>query len=152
MSKMGNIHLQAQEDARDGIMDLRSYLDEYGEPDTVEALRQHNCFRHLNVSKWDFVKDNQHYSVEVSGSIIANDVGVLTRAALHGKGVVRLPCDLANPLIANGQLKRVLEGFVSPSSVLWAVYLSRSYQLPAVRQFIDFAAEAWSKDIRSNDV
>ncbi|MCG9694936.1 LysR family transcriptional regulator [Vibrio sp. Isolate22] len=129
-----------------------AYLDKHGEPETVEDLRQHNCFRHLNVSKWDFVKDNQHYSVEVSGSIIANDVGVLTRAALHGKGVVRLPCDLANPLIADGQLKRVLEGFVSPSSVLWAVYLSRSYQLPAVRQFIDFAAEAWSKDIRSNDV
>ena len=31
MSKMGNIHLQAQEDARDGIMDLKSYLDEYGD-------------------------------------------------------------------------------------------------------------------------
>jgi len=31
MSKMGNIHLQAQEDARDGTMDLKSYLDEYGD-------------------------------------------------------------------------------------------------------------------------
>jgi len=30
VSKMGNIHLQAQEDARDG-MDLKSYLDEYGD-------------------------------------------------------------------------------------------------------------------------
>ena len=30
MSKMGNIHLQAQEDARDG-MDLSRFLDEYGD-------------------------------------------------------------------------------------------------------------------------
>ncbi|MFA0071843.1 LysR family transcriptional regulator, partial [Vibrio breoganii] len=39
-----------------------------------------------------------------------------------------------------------------PSSALWAVYLSRSYQLPVVRQFIDFAAEVWSSDIKSGDV
>ena len=30
MSKMGNIHLQAQEDASDG-MDLSRFLDEYGD-------------------------------------------------------------------------------------------------------------------------
>ncbi len=65
------------------------------------------------------------------------------------KGMVRLPCDLANPLIADGKLKRVLDDFVSPSSVLWAVYLSRSYQLPIVRQFIDFAARSLNLAILS---
>jgi hypothetical protein len=30
MSKMGNLHFQAQEDARDGTMDKKSFLDEYG--------------------------------------------------------------------------------------------------------------------------
>ena len=30
MSKMGNIHFQAQEDAIDGTMDKKSFLDEYG--------------------------------------------------------------------------------------------------------------------------
>ena len=31
MSKMGNIHFQAQEDARDGIMEKKSFLEEYGD-------------------------------------------------------------------------------------------------------------------------
>ncbi|MDN3682799.1 LysR family transcriptional regulator [Vibrio tapetis subsp. quintayensis] len=129
-----------------------AYLAEHGEPKSIDELRQHNCFRHLSISQWNFVKDNKHYSVEVSGTIKANDVGVLSRAAEHDKGIVRLPCDLANPLISDGKLKQILGDYVSPSSVLWAVYLSRSYQLPIVRQFIDFVAQAWSTDIKSGGV
>ena len=41
MSKMGNIHFQAQEDARDGIMDLKSYLDEYGD-DALDIWEEFN--------------------------------------------------------------------------------------------------------------
>jgi len=41
MGKMGNLHLQAQEDARDGIMDLRSYLDEYGD-DALDIWEEFN--------------------------------------------------------------------------------------------------------------
>jgi len=123
------------------------YLSEFGEPKTVDDLKHHNCFVHLGTNSWSFVKDNQATTVEVSGTIRANDVGVLVRAAQHGKGVVRLPCDLANPVIEQGLLRPILTEFVVPSSTLWAVYLSRSYQLPVVRQFIDFTAELWSKDI-----
>ena len=41
MSKMGNIHYQAQEDAIAGIMDLRSYLDEYGD-DALDIWKEFN--------------------------------------------------------------------------------------------------------------
>ena len=40
MSKMGNIHLQAQEDASDG-MDLSRLLDEYGD-DALDIWEQAN--------------------------------------------------------------------------------------------------------------
>ena len=40
MSKMGNIHLQAQEDARDG-MDLSRFLDEYGD-DSLSIWEEFN--------------------------------------------------------------------------------------------------------------
>ncbi|MDK9738908.1 LysR family transcriptional regulator [Vibrio sp. D404a] len=123
------------------------YLERHDPIKHITDLRDHNCFRHLGLSHWQFVKDNQQHSVEVSGSITANDVGVLVRAACRGKGIVRLPCDIANPIIANGELVPILTDFVVPSSTLWAVYLSRSYQLPVVRQFIDFVAQTWSQDI-----
>jgi len=41
VSKMGNIHYQAQEDAISGIMDKRSYLDEYGD-DALDIWEEFN--------------------------------------------------------------------------------------------------------------
>ncbi|MEZ8826550.1 LysR family transcriptional regulator [Vibrio amylolyticus] len=129
-----------------------AYLEERGEPTEVEELTKHNCFLHLDSSTWEFTKDNQQKSVDISGNIKANDIGVLSLAAQHGKGIVRLPCDLANPLIREHKLTRILADYSAPSSVLWAVYLSRSYQLPVVRQFIDFLANEWSEDIEESQL
>ena len=124
------------------------YIKQYGEPKQPEELENHNCFLHLERTSWEFITDNTRRIIEVSGSIKANELGVLVRAAQHGKGIVLLPCDLANPLIAAGSLQPILTDYVVPSTCLWAVYLSRSYQLPIVRQFIDFLAEHWSEDIK----
>ncbi|MPY21332.1 LysR family transcriptional regulator [Shewanella psychropiezotolerans] len=124
------------------------YLKLHGEPVSPAELTKHNCLVHLGMSEWRFIRDNQQFSVEVKGNIQGNDVGLLLRSAIRGKGVVRLPCDLANPIIAAKQLQPILLDYYFPSSPLWAVYLSRSYQLPLVRQFIDFIAEQWQQDIK----
>ncbi|AIW21536.1 LysR family transcriptional regulator [Vibrio coralliilyticus] len=126
----------------------RDYLSEFGEPKHAEELVDHNCLTHLNVKNWLFVKDNQTVDVEVSGNIRANDLSTLVRVAVNGKGVIRLPCDLANPLIEKGELISILNDYHYPSYALWAVYLSRSYQQPIVRQFIDYLVECWQKDIK----
>lgn len=126
-----------------------AYLEQFGEPKKIEALKEHNCFLHLEKTSWEFIRDNRRSAITVSGSIKANDLGVLVKAAQHGKGIVLLPCDLANPLISDGSLQMILSEYEIPRSTLWAVYLSRSYQLPVVRQFIDFLAEHWSKDIKT---
>lgn len=124
-----------------------SYLNQHPPINTPNDLTQHNCFVHMSNNKWDVVKDNEQLSVTVNGNIRANDMEILCRATLHHKGIVRLPCDLANVFIASGTLVRVLPEFHSPSSALWAVYLSRSYQTPLVRQFIDFIAQSWKNDL-----
>lgn len=125
------------------------YLMKHGEPKQVEELRNHNCFLHLDRSNWEFIKDNQQEKVEVRGNIKADNASVLCQAALHGKGIAYLPCDLANKFIEQGKLKRILTDYSLPSSALWAVYLSPSYQLPVVRRFIDFIAEIWADDIKA---
>ncbi|MDZ5514414.1 LysR family transcriptional regulator [Vibrio fluvialis] len=125
------------------------YLQTHAPITEPADLTRHNCFVHLTNHTWDMVRDNQHFSVKVSGTIRANDMDILRSAALHHKGVVWLPCDLANPYLARGELVKVLADYHSPSSHLWAVYLSRSYQTPLVRQFIDFVAERWQEDIRA---
>ncbi|MCG9595696.1 LysR family transcriptional regulator [Vibrio sp. Isolate25] len=126
----------------------QTYLDSVGEPKVAEELSEHNCLTHLNTKNWSFVKDNQTIDVSVSGNIRANDLGTLVKVALNGKGIIRLPCDLANPLIEKGELVSILRDCHCPSYALWAVYLSRSYQQPVVRQFIDFLVECWKDDIK----
>ncbi|WDD99976.1 LysR family transcriptional regulator [Thalassomonas actiniarum] len=124
------------------------YLTEHGPVGSPEQLQQHNCLIHLSLRHWSFMAEQQLVRVPVSGSICANDLGVLVRAALNGTGIVYLPCDLANPYLKSGELLRLLPDVPLPVMSLWAVYLSRSYQRPVVRAFIDFLAGQWQEDLR----
>jgi DNA-binding transcriptional LysR family regulator len=125
-----------------------TYLKSHSSPNEPNDLREHNCFIHMGGATWDFIRDNHHYSVVVKGNIKANNLVTLARSAIRGTGIVRLPCDLANPLISSGQLIPLLTEYAIPNSSLWAVYLSRSYQQPVVRQFIDYVAKCWEEDIK----
>jgi DNA-binding transcriptional LysR family regulator len=125
----------------------QGYLEQFQSPSNPQQLSQHNCLIHGSRNQWDFVKNDSHFSVTVKGNLRANDLGVLIRAAVIGRGIIKLPCDLANPLLASNQLQAIMLDYRIPLNSLWAVYLSRSYQLPLVRQFIDFLAQSWSQDI-----
>ncbi|HGS4461865.1 TPA: LysR family transcriptional regulator [Vibrio metschnikovii] len=106
-------------------------------------LAEHNCFVHLSHHKWEFLRHNQTYSINVNGTIRANDMSLICRATLHGKGIALLPCDLANRYLKDRALIQILPDYHLATSALWAVYLSRSYQSPLVRQFIDFVSTQW---------
>ena len=123
------------------------YLQERGIPLHPRQLSEHNCFVHLKQNQWSFVQQQQNFQVEVCGNIQANSLDILIAAAINGKGIVRAPCDLANPLIKAGQLTAILTDFTQWRYSMWALYLSRSYQSPKVRAFIDFLVEEFADDI-----
>ncbi|EAR61784.1 Transcriptional regulator [Neptuniibacter caesariensis] len=125
-----------------------AYLEKNSAPKAPEDLSQHQCLVHLNYDDWEFDDGEENRSIKVNGQISANELGTLVNAACAGQGLIRIPCDLANPLISDGKLVRVLSNYNLPENSLWAVYMSRSYQLPAVRQFIDYLLTQW-QDIRA---
>ena len=102
---------------------------------------------HLNQDIWRFVKGQQSMDVRVNGPLVCNDVTTLVQATINGTGIARIPYDIARHVIDNCQLIPILQDYTHASSQLWAVYLSRSYQQPVVRAFIDFVAERWQHDI-----
>jgi len=122
------------------------YLQQHAPIRTPADLGAHNCLVHLDHDQWQFVHGDHTHRVQVNGSIKANDMGIIQLATLHGQGIARLPCDLANPLLKSGKLVQVLPDYRSAGSILWAVYLSRRYQTPLVRAFIDYLAEHWSPE------
>ena len=124
-----------------------AYLEAQGLPTHPRDLTAHNCFVHLNQNQWSFVDKEQAFKVTVSGNIKANSLGLLIKSAVHGNGIVKVPCDLANPLIAEGKLVGILAHYTKWRYRMWAVYLSRSYQSVNVRSFIDFLVEEFSEDI-----
>lgn len=110
-------------------------------------LTAHNCLIHNKHTIWQFQHDDNTQKVTVKGNIVANDMGVLLKAAKQGMGIAHLPCDLANDYLASGELVKVLPEHTTIGSHLWAVYLSRNFQQNVVRAFIDFLAEHWKHDI-----
>ena len=125
----------------------KSYLANAPALNETTDLAAHNCLTHSTQKQWNLVKDSLTIEQNVKGNLNANDMGVLVKAALRGKGITFLPCDLANPYLASGELVEVLPEYTMPGKTLWAVYLSRSYQHQLVRAFIDFIAERWQQDI-----
>lgn len=124
------------------------YLKNHDKINHPKQLIEHNCLVHLSQNSWTFIEDKKYHSIPVTGSIQANDLGVLIKAAINGVGLAYLPCDLANPSLEKGELIHLLPDISLPTMALWAVYLSRSYQRPVVRAFIDFLAEQWQEDVK----
>ncbi|KZN35263.1 hypothetical protein N480_19660 [Pseudoalteromonas luteoviolacea S2607] len=123
------------------------YLATHSQPVTPLDLREHNCLVHLTNDTWQLIKGDQVHDVKVSGSLVCNDVTTIVAATIKGSGISLLPFDIARKYINENSLVPVLDDYHVNSSQLWAVYLSRSYQLPVVRAFIDFLANAWQDDI-----
>jgi DNA-binding transcriptional LysR family regulator len=123
------------------------YLKKHGRPLAPKDLANHNCLVHLSNNHWQFIKDDNAEEVKVSGPLICNDVTTIVQATINGSGIALLPCDLARLYIAKQELVPILSDYAIASNKLWAVYLSRSYQTPVVRAFIDFVALLWQEDI-----
>jgi DNA-binding transcriptional LysR family regulator len=58
---------------------------------------------------WEFEKDGRELKVRVEGELVFNGTFQMLNAALAGFGLAYVPEDVAQPHIAKGRLKRVLE-------------------------------------------
>jgi hypothetical protein len=63
---------------------------------------------------WEFEKNNRELKVRVDGQLIFNGLTQRLNAALSGFGLAYVPEDVAQPHLAQGRLKRVLEDWCWP--------------------------------------
>ena len=73
--------------------------------------------------------------------LISDDMSALRRAALHGVGVVQLPCMVVERDLAAGRLLDIMPHWAPRGGLVHAVFPSRRGLLPSVRSLIDFLAE-----------
>ncbi|KVH29822.1 LysR family transcriptional regulator [Burkholderia cepacia] len=96
---------------------------------------------------WQLVGPNgEHAQLRHHPRFVTDDMHALRDAAIHGVGVVQLPCMVVEDDLRDGTLVDVLPGWAPKGGVVHAVFPSRRGLLPRVRLLIDFLAEHIRKD------
>ena len=117
-------------DIRFAAVGARSYFAKRPVPKTPQDLIGHNCINlrlptYGGLYAWEFERGGREVKVRVEGQLIFNGVFQVLNAALAGFGLAYVPEDLAQPHIAKGRLKRVLEEWCPPWSGYHLYYPSR---------------------------
>ncbi|WP_433692748.1 LysR family transcriptional regulator [Herbaspirillum seropedicae] len=133
------------------------YLARHGTPRKVEDLALHNCLTHSYVGRslWQFDPGkkakggkrsaaSKTKTVAVGGSISANEVTVLLQAVLAGVGIGHMPAYTVAPLVASGQLVRLLPDYEPLQMGMYGVYASRKHMPATLRTMLDFLAQRFA--------
>jgi DNA-binding transcriptional LysR family regulator len=129
-------------DLRMAVVGTPAYFKERSEPKTPQDLIGHNCVN-LRLATlgglyaWEFEKDGHELRVRVEGQLVFNGSFQMLNAALAGFGLAYVPEDLAQPHVAKGKLKRVLEDWCEPYTGYHLYYPSRRQSSVAFTLLVD---------------
>lgn len=118
-------------------------LERSGRPATPAAAIRHptlSCGSIQGPHAWRLLDPESRQEIQVRHTpvLIADDIGVVRRAAVDGLGIAQLPLSVCVNEIRQGLLEVVLPDYPAPASEIQAIFPSRRGLLPAVRSFIDF--------------
>jgi DNA-binding transcriptional LysR family regulator len=125
------------------------YLARFGVPRKPEDLAGHNCLRKVRgrrmINSWRFRDDEGVREHRVSGNLATNSGEVMHEWLLKGRGIgIKALWDIEEDL-ESGRLVEVLAEYAVDKLELCAAFAGRPYLLPRTRVFIDFIAEALSR-------
>lgn len=129
-------------DMRMAVVGAPSYFRSRSEPKKPQDLIGHNCINlrlptHGGLYAWEFGKGARDLKVRVEGQLVFNGTFQMLNAALAGFGLAYVPEDLAQPHLAKGRLKRVLEDWCPPYSGYHLYYPSRRQSSAAFALLVD---------------
>ncbi len=120
------------------------YWRRHGKPDHPSGLAAHNCLPYLlgsDAARWAFDGPGGKESVEVSGTLRADNSLVLIDAMLRGLGVGLVPRVMMRNELAEGRLETALDEWRAETRQLFAVYPSREHLPERVRALVRFLKE-----------
>lgn len=126
-----------------------SYLKQCGTPRTPEGLAHHELLAFSSgshASAWPLSKAGETRRVPLrQPRFRASNSFAVRDAAVSGLGIALLPHLIADPLVSQGQLRRVLVGWSPPDVPVNAVFASARFLSPKVRAFIELAHDAFAQ-------
>lgn len=119
----------------------RGYLKRHGQPQHPADLAQHNCLGYSYSAasdEWRFDGPDGSTSVQLKGTLQANNGDALCAAAVAGAGIAILPTFITGSDMISGRLIPILTPYQIPEAAIYAVYPSSRHLSPKVRSFVDF--------------
>jgi DNA-binding transcriptional LysR family regulator len=128
-------------DMRMAVVGAPAYFRGRSEPKKPQDLIGHNCITlrlpQGGLYAWEFDKNGRELRVRVEGQLTYNTTAQMLNAALAGLGLAYVPEGLAQPHLAKGRLKRVLEEWCLPYSGYHLWYPSRRQSSAAFALLVD---------------
>src|SRR5579863_2976794 len=129
-------------DMRMAVVGTPSYFRTRPEPRKPQDLIGHNCINlrlrtYGGLYAWEFEKGGRELKVRVDGQLVFSGAFQMLNAALAGFGLAYVPEDLAEPHLAKGRLKRVLQDWCAPYSGYHLYYPSRRQTSAAFALLVD---------------
>jgi DNA-binding transcriptional LysR family regulator len=129
-------------DMRMAVVGAPSYFAKRSRPKKPQDLTDQSCINlrlptYGGLYAWEFEKSGRELKVRVEGQLIFNGTGQMLNAALAGFGLAYVPEDVAQPHLAQGRLKRVLEDWCPPFPGYHLYYPSRRHSSPAFALLVD---------------
>ena len=127
---------------RMAVVGAPTYFEQRTPPKTQRDLTAHNCINlrlptHGGLYAWEFEKKGAELKVRVEGQLVSNGTHQMLKAALDGCGLAYVPAGLAQPHVAAGRLKQVLDDWCPTFPGYHLYYPSRLRSSRAFSLLID---------------
>jgi DNA-binding transcriptional LysR family regulator len=128
-----------------GLYAAPSYAAIAGLPMHPGELHAHRLVANsaaTQLNRWRFIVDDKPLTLSIEGFWRSSDTGMAANMVLEGLGIGRLATLVAEPLVAQQRLVRVLPEMIDEGPVpIYAVTASARQRLPKIRACIDYWAE-----------
>jgi len=125
------------------------YIAQFGQPQSIEDLSQHNCMAYTYQSKgaydWRFTQNKNQHTIKISGNFATNTAQGLRKAALAGYGIVYVPkCSVYDDL-QRGDLCAILTDYQPRSLGVYAVYPYTRHLPKKIRMLIEHIKQGYEQ-------
>jgi DNA-binding transcriptional LysR family regulator len=118
-----------------------AYIQQYGEPKSLEDLKNHHCLYNTDTPHkdyWIFKDGDDEVKVKTTWRLASNNGRALCQAAALGMGITQAPELSVASYLAQGKLVEILLDYRIPSLNVYATYLQRRFMPAKLTTFVDF--------------
>lgn len=122
------------------------YFKLQGIPSNPQKLQHHNmlAFRHRGYNvPWKFKINGNLQNYPAQGRLVLNDTEAILTAAIEGQGICQLGAFLVSKEIKKGRLLPIFSDFSLSEMPICALYPTKRYLPPKVREFLALFDECW---------